>query len=156
MIVLFQNYDSNYTFSGRARKGRALDFSAIMVIDLERVAKPENATVDDTTRSKVKATAIMFDCRRIYDIDVMIDFQVWRQPLTSDGMLSLTEFNNRARIAPICNQRFDLQWDERTQLDFFDFVFWLEPVYQCIHDKAKKMKICRFYSTWFIYNFKII
>jgi hypothetical protein len=53
-----------------------LDFSAIMVMDLERVAKPENATVDDTTRSKVKATAIIFSCRRIYEIVDVIDLKV--------------------------------------------------------------------------------
>ena len=47
------------TFSGRARNGKAFDFSAIIVIDLERVDTPENAIADDTTRSKVQILAII-------------------------------------------------------------------------------------------------
>ena len=47
------------TFSGRARKGKALDFSAIIVIDLEREDTPENAIADDATRRMVQILAII-------------------------------------------------------------------------------------------------
>ena len=47
------------TFSGRARKGSAFDFSAIIVIDRVREATLENAIADDSARRKVVATAII-------------------------------------------------------------------------------------------------
>ena len=55
------------TFSGRARKGKALDFSAIIVIDLEREDTPENAIADDATRRMVQIFAIIsVFCERRY------------------------------------------------------------------------------------------
>jgi hypothetical protein len=50
-----------HTFSGRARNGSALDFSAIIVMDLERVDTPENAMDDDRAIKRVQAMAIISD-----------------------------------------------------------------------------------------------
>lgn len=57
------------TFSGRARKGSAFDFSAIIVIDRDREATLENAIADDSARRKVVATAIILTV--MYLIGVM-------------------------------------------------------------------------------------
>lgn len=53
------NIVTGYTFSGRDRNGKAFDFSAIIVIDRERVDMPEYAMDDDKAIKKVQAMAII-------------------------------------------------------------------------------------------------